>query len=471
MDAMTAYLLNFLYLLVVILAAPWFLFQRLFRGKYREGFAAKFLGTVPERKSSAPCIWLHAVSVGEVNLLAVLLAEVGKRRPEVECVISTTSMTGYELARKKYAKHTVFYCPLDFSWAVCRAMRRIRPSLLILAELELWPNLIRAAKESGAAVAIVNGRLSERSFRGYRCIRRLLGATLDRLDLVATQNEEYADRFRALGTDLAKVHITGNLKFDGAQTDRENPRTNALRQLAAFSDHDIIFLAGSTQEPEERLALETFEALSASHPRLRLILVPRHPHRFDEVASLLDRSGLSWQRRSQLQPPALPGVHASGLTPDLRPSTSDPSSHFPLPTAHRPPVLLVDTIGELSAWWGAATIGFVGGSLYSTRGGQNMIEPAAYGIATCFGPNTQNFRDVVELLLTAEAANRVTSGEELTAFVRRCLEDPAFAPNLGHRATSLVCQQQGATGRTWSLIEELLPSRAHGSAVVSERAA
>jgi 3-deoxy-D-manno-octulosonic-acid transferase len=447
MDPMSAYLLNAAYLLVLVIAAPWFFFQRLFRGKYREGFASKFFGSVPERTSVAPCIWLHAVSVGEVNLLAVLLAEIAKRRQDVECVISTTSMTGFELARKKYSQYTVFYCPLDFSWAVRRAMRRIRPSLLILAELELWPNLIRAAKERGAAVAIINGRLSERSFRGYRRLRRWLRPTLDRLDLVAAQNEEYAHRFRALGIDPAKVHVTGNLKFDGAQTNRDNPRTEALCDLAGVSEKDIILLAGSTQEPEEKLALEAFAALSTDHPRLRLVLVPRHPHRFDEVAALLDRSSVAWQRRSQLAP----------------------SDHRLPPTDYR--ILLVDTIGELSAWWGAATIGFVGGSLYSTRGGQNMIEPAAYGVATCFGPNTQNFRDVVEMLLNSQAAVRVTSGEELTAFVRRCLEDPAFASDIGHRAASLVHQQQGVTGRTCLLIDRLSPTQVGQRAFATERAA
>jgi 3-deoxy-D-manno-octulosonic-acid transferase len=447
MDPMNAYLLNAAYLLVLAIAAPWFFFQRIFRGKYREGFAAKFLGAVPERQSASPCIWLHAVSVGEVNLLAVLLAEIAKRRPDVDCVISTTSMTGYELARKKYSQHTVFYCPLDFSWAVRRALRRIRPSLLILAELELWPNLIRAAKEQGAAVAIINGRLSERSFRGYNLLGRWLRLTLGRLDLVAAQNEEYADRFRALRFDPAKVHVAGNLKFDGAQTNRDNPRTKGLRALAEFSPDDIVFLAGSTQEPEEQLALETFRELSTNHPRLRLILVPRHPHRFDEVAAQLDRSGIAWQRRSQLEPDCPP------------------------PTAHYPHVLLVDTIGELSAWWGVTAIGFVGGSLHSTRGGQNMIEPAAYGVATCFGPNTQNFRDVVEMLLTAGAAARVTSGEELTSFVRRCLEDPAFAAGLGHRAAALVRHHQGATGRTWSHIEPLLPKGLSKPALAAERAA
>ena len=231
---MTAYFLNVAYFITVLVASPWLIYQSIFHGKYREGFAAKFLGSVPARDSTRPCIWLHAVSVGEVNLLAVLLKEIASRRPDVECVISTTTKTGYDLAKTKYAAHTVFYCPLDFSWAVRRAMRRIQPSLLLLAELELWPNLVRAAREHGAKVAIVNGRLSEKSFRGYRRIRRWLAPVLNQIDTIAVQNEDYAHRFRALGMDAARVHVTGSLKFDGAQANRQNPRTQSLRQLAGF---------------------------------------------------------------------------------------------------------------------------------------------------------------------------------------------------------------------------------------------
>jgi 3-deoxy-D-manno-octulosonic-acid transferase len=227
--------------------------------------------------------------------------------------------------------------------------------------------------------------------------------------------------------------VTGSLKFDGAQTDRNNEATRRLRQLAGFQDDDIIFLAGSTQSLEEQLALETFTALKDQHPRLKLILVPRHPHRFDEVAALLDRSDLPWQRRSQL-----PAPHSELRTPYSPPPTP---SH----------ILLIDTIGELSAWWGTATIGFVGGSL-GTRGGQNMIEPAAYGVATCFGPNTRNFRDIVDLLFRSEGAVVVENGNALTDFVRRCLNDPDFTSNIGRRARDLVATQLGATRRTLSLL-------------------
>ncbi len=237
----------------------------------------------------ATCVWLHAVSVGEVNLLSTLLGELRGAHPDWHFVVSTTSRTGYELARKKYSDLSVFYCPLDFSWAVRAAMRRIRPTILVLAELELWPNLILAAKEQGARVAIVNGRMSDHSFPGYRRCRPLVAWLLGQIDLIAAQNEESAERFRALGAPADRVHVTGSLKYDGASTDRCNPRTTSLRQLAGFAEEDIVLLAGSTQEPEERYAVEVFRSLVAAHPRLRLVLVPRHPERFEAVAEMLCR--------------------------------------------------------------------------------------------------------------------------------------------------------------------------------------
>jgi 3-deoxy-D-manno-octulosonic-acid transferase len=419
-------------LVVLIAASPWLLWSAIRKGKYRQGFAAKFFGGAPALGSPiSPRIWFHAVSVGEVNLIAPLLGEIAAKHSGCECVISTTTAAGYALAKMKYPTLTVFYAPLDFNWAVHRAMQRIRPTMLVLVELELWPNLIRAAKEHGAKVAIINGRLSQHSFRGYWRLRFLFRRTLKRVDLIAAQNDEYAARFRALGAPTDRVFVTGSLKFDGARTNRSNEATRRLRALAGFTDDDAIFLAGSTQAPEEEIALHTFKSLKDEHPRLKLAIVPRHPHRFDEVAALLDGSGLAWQRRSSF--------------------AETPHSAFPIP--HSPcRVLLVDTIGELSAWWGAAMIGFVGGSLGS-RGGQNMIEPAAYGVATCFGPNTRNFRDVVELMLTHDAAVVVSDAEQLTAFVRRCLESPNYARILATRAQTVVQAQLGATVATVQLLD------------------
>jgi len=423
-----AYLLNLVYLLLLVLASPWLAVAAIRKGKYREGLRAKFLGRVPIRQGTDRCIWLHAVSVGEVNLLGPLLARLEQQHPDWVNVISTTTKTGFELAKKKYAPRTVFYCPLDFSWAVRKAMKRVRPNLLVLAELELWPNLIRTAKKHGARVAVVNGRLSDRSFRGYQRVRPLVARLLQSLDAIAAQNEEYAERFRQLGARPEAVSRTGSIKFDGAQTDRDNPQTRQLAHLAGIRPDDVVFLAGSTQDPEEQLALDAYRELAPAYPRLRLIVTPRHPERFQEVADLLERSGLPWQRRSRLE-------EGRREPPDR--------------------VLLVDAIGELGAWWGTAQIAFVGGSM-GTRGGQNMIEPAAYGAAVSFGPNTSNFRDVVGLMLARQAAVVVADGEQLTAFVHRCLTDPRFAAELGQRARQLVLEQLGAADRTCQLLQSLM---------------
>lgn len=422
------YLLNLVYLLLLLVVWPWLLWQAVRKGKYREGYAAKLLGLVPRRDTMAKCCWLHAVSVGEVNLLAPLLKAIAQRHPDWQCVVSTTTMTGMAVARKKYPHLVSFYCPLDFSWAVRTAMRRVRPDLLVLAELELWPNLVRAAKEDRARVAVINGRLSEHSFRGYRRIRPLVGRLLRQIDLIAVQDETYAGRFHELGAAANTVRTTGSMKYDGAQTDRANPATQRLARLAGFTPQDVVFLAGSTQEPEEALAVASYRELAAHWPQLRLVLVPRHPERFEAVARLLEQSGLPWQRRSRLD--------EEGSNPAAR-------------------VLLVDAVGELGAWWGTAQIAFVGGSL-SNRGGQNMIEPAAYGAAVCFGPNTRNFRDIVAAMLRHEAAVVVANGEEFTQFVRRCLEDPGFADELGGRARRMVARQLGATDRTLELLAYLV---------------
>jgi len=432
------YLLNLVYAVLILAALPWLVYQAVRKGKYRQGFAEKLLGRVPRRNSDKTCIWMHAVSVGEVNLLATLVDEIARKRPDWDCVVSTTTMTGKALAEKKYAHLTVFYCPLDFSWAVRTAVRRIRPSVLVLAELELWPNLVRAARQFGARVAVINGRLSEHSFRGYRRIRPIVSPLLEQIDLLAVQDASYAGRFRELGAPAGSIRVTGSMKYDGAETDRNNPTTARLRRLAGFADADVVFLAGSTQEPEESLCLAAYQELSGSWPRLRLVLVPRHPHRFEAVARLLDESGLVWQRRTALD-------------------------HGPPDPAAR--VLLVDVVGELGAWWGTAEIAFVGGSM-GDRGGQNMIEPAAYGAAVCFGPNTRNFRDIVAAMLARDAAVVVHDGPQLTGFVRRCLEAPDAAAALGNRAKALVTEQLGATQRTFSLLAALLdePARSPGTA-------
>ena len=426
---MLGYGLNLCYAIFLVVLSPYFLYASVRKKKYRRGWSEKFLGRCPTRKGNAPCIWLHAVSVGEVQLLAPLLDVIAHQQPQITCVISTTTQTGRDLAEKKYPEHLIFYCPLDFTWAVRKAIQRIRPDLLVLSELELWPNLILKSNQAGIATAVINGRLSEKSFRGYRWIQPLIKKILCCFQVIVTQNQEYADRFLTLGAPAERVRIAGSIKFDGAQTNRHNATTSALAQMAGLQTEETIFLAGSTQHPEEALAIDAFSQLQKEYPLLKLILVPRHPERFEEVAGLLTSQNLPWQRRSDLE-------QAEGSSPETR-------------------ILLVDTVGELGHWWGRADIGFVGGSLTS-RGGQNMIEPAAYGVAICFGPHTENFRDTVNALQAAEAVCVVGDGTELTRFVRDCLTDDTYRENLGKRAAALVDASRGATDQTVNYLLETL---------------
>ena len=293
------FVLNLIYLTLLLGFAPALIYRSLRSRKYREGWPEKVLGKAPFRIGDRPCIWFHAVSVGEVLLLRPIVQELERRRPGWEVVISTTTTTGLAVARRTFPDLVTFFAPLDFSWATRRAVARIRPTVLALVELELWPNLVWAAKRSGVRVAIINGRLSHRSHRGYRRLRGPLGPTFRRLDAVAVQTEEYAARFVDLGVPRQRVRVTGSIKYDGLETDRNNPKTLALRKALGLSPADLVFVAGSTMEGEETAALVAYRAARQRHPRLRLVLVPRQPDRFDKVAEWLREQGEGVVRRSQ----------------------------------------------------------------------------------------------------------------------------------------------------------------------------
>jgi 3-deoxy-D-manno-octulosonic-acid transferase len=277
---------------------------------------------------------------------------------------------------------------------------------------------------------------------------------LQKIDVLAVQSKAYARRLIDLGANTDCVHVTGSIKFDGVESSRANPRTAELRQFFRLREDDVVFIAGSTQDPEERFAIESYLSLCTKHPRLRLILVPRHKERFDEVARLVTYEyNLPLLRRSSVNTSPCVPLSLSPCLASIAESTPNESTKSP----HQeiPPILLLDTLGELSSCWGLATIAFVGGSL-TQRGGQNMIEPAGYGAAVLFGPNTWNFKDVVELLLSHDAALVVRSGTELTARLEELLADPARAAALGDRARELVTTQRGATARTVELLERML---------------
>jgi 3-deoxy-D-manno-octulosonic-acid transferase len=455
------WLLNVIYVAVIVAATPYLLYQRVRWGKYRTGWGEKLFGRVPELPPVGERVWFHAVSVGEVLLLKGLIAEYRRRRPQAEIVLTTTTVTGHDLAGKQYPDTIVCYCPLDFSWAVTRAIARLKPTALVLAELELWPNLILAASKANVRLAITNGRLSEKSFRGYRKLKPLVRRLLGKFDAIAIQNEEYAARFRALGAPDRIVVVTGSVKYDGVETDRCNPRTLELRRSFGIADDEIVFIAGSTQEPEEEIALAAWRKVCAeSSAKLRLILVPRHKERFEEVARFVEGHGLPLLRRSHVT--SEPRRSGSGPTrrSDTKRSLTVAAPTSQLSTPNSRPISLLDTLGELAACWGLADIAFVGGSL-TNRGGQNMIEPAAYGAAVLFGPNTRNFRQSVDLLLSADAAKVVQNEAELTNAVRTLVADPAMRGAMGRRAQAAVAAHRGATERTLDVLIPALSPPVH----------
>ncbi len=428
------YLLNVLYLLALLALSPWLLYKALTIGKYRRGLWEKLSGSVSHSALRTPhsalkkVAWFHGVSVGEIHLLQQVVARFRQRHPDWHCVISTTTDTGFEEARKRFPDLAVFYWPFDFSWAVRRALRRVKPSLVVLAEGEIWPNFVLAAKQRDVAIAVINGRMSPRSFRRYSLVRGLVRHLFKRIDLFAVQTQEHAAGFRALGAVSERVVVTGSVKYDGVATDRRNPRTQELGRLLQVKESDLIWIAGSTQAPEEEIALDIFRRAKAKYSNLRLFVVPRQKERFEEVGALLRRSGLPFLRRSELTGPV----------------------------SDRTAVILVDSMGELGGLWGLADVAFAGGSLDGRRGGQNMIEPAAYGAAVVFGPHVWNFRDTAARLVAAGAAIQVSHAAALDLVMHRLLSDAQERQRLGSAAQQLVRSQQGATERTIEALERLL---------------
>jgi len=437
MERLFRWLLNGLYLVVIGLALPVLLYRRWRFGKYRTGWGEKLFGRVPMREGKRPCLWLHAVSVGEVLQLQPVIAAWRERHPDWDIAVTTTTPTGKQVAEREYPDCLICYCPLDFTWAVHQAFTRLRPTALVLVELELWPNLILEARQQGIPLVLINGRLSERSFRGYRKFRVLLRPLWRCFSQILTQNPEYASRFAALGVPESQLQVAGSIKFDRLQTDRNGLPVLKLRDTFGFPAGKPVLMAGSTHAPEEETVLDQWLLLRERFPELQLIVAPRHAERFDEVAELFMRRGISVRRRSQIS------------------SQGEGASQIETTGTAQPSVGLLDTLGELSACWGLADIAFVGGS-WSQRGGQNMMEPAAFGCAVLLGPNTWNFAEIVADLQGEQACQIVAGGAEFHQAVTELLLDPTSRLEMGQRARHLVLSRQGATALTVHAMETSL---------------
>ena len=420
--------------LALLVSAPFLLAQR----KHRAGFRER-LGRVPERikgNPGNPNIWIHAVSVGEVLAIVPLVEELRRRLPASRIYVSTTTATGQALARHRFGEKNVFYFPFDLALCILPYLRDINPALVVTAETEFWPNLLRFAKRVGAKLAVVNARISDRSLVGYRRWRLLLRRPLTQVDLFLAQTQDDAKRLALIGAITERIQTTGNLKFD-VTVPAELPVVQELRQAFVRGQAKSILVCGSTVAsptggaPEEQLLLAAFSKVLQVDPAAVLLLAPRKPERFEQVASLVESRGLALWRRSRL---AGNEAIAGG-------------------------VVLLDTIGELASLYRLGTVAFIGGSLVPA-GGHNILEPAQAGVPVLVGPHTESFRDIVHIFRQADAVVVVRPHAEAIADCFLALiADPEKRAILGARALQAFQSQAGATQRTAEALLRLLGVR------------
>lgn len=431
-------LYSFLLTVGLVILLPRFMLDAFRAGKYVTGLGER-LGRLPRlNDSDSPLIWLHCVSVGETEAARPLVKSLKKHYPEYRLAISTTTVTGQQVARSAFARDAaaIFYFPLDFGWTVRRVLRTLRPSAVVILETELWPNLLRACHHQSIPTALVNGRISENSFRRYYWIRGFMKSVLSHLLTAIMQSEADASRIQKLGMNADQIRMFGNLKFDSAEVSQDDV-ASSVRLAARFgiSQNQNVIVAASTHEPEELVVIDAFKSLlnSRKDRSLRLVLAPRHPERFDEVARLIDAAGVRWTRRSAVE--------------------SETDKHAE--------VVLLDTIGELRAIYALADVAFVGGSL-TPRGGHNVLEPAAQNVCVVTGPYMNNFAAVTAALLARDAIVQlphVTDEQLATALASALddlLDDEAKRRQIAARANEVCKENQGATDLTVQALSHLL---------------
>ncbi|KXK00848.1 MAG: 3-deoxy-D-manno-octulosonic-acid transferase [Acidobacteria bacterium OLB17] len=438
-------LYSLIYTLAFLAMLPVFAVSAVVRGKRAAGFFQRLGLFLPKfTPDDRKVVWLHCVSVGEANAARPLVDRLRTEYPNVRLIVSTTTRTGQNLAKEIFKDAAaIFYVPFDWRWTVRRAIRHFRPSLLVILETELWLNLIRESCKAHTRIALVNGRMSERSFKRYAAFKKTMKRLFGYFDRALIQTGADANRFMALGMRASKVKVTGNLKFDHSITQTEEALTEEFRERFALNEGAPLIIAASTHEPEEKLVLaafhKTWEKTREELPRL--MLVPRHPERFDDVARLIADSGFQWVRRSD--PPGAEDAAAE--------------------------VMLLDSIGELRAALPLAEIVFVGGSLIE-HGGQSVLEPAAAGKAMITGPYTHNFAAIVEEFVEREALIQLTkdaSADFSLALAKEfcaLLDRPEKRKGLGERARAAMNNNRGAIDRTFEQLRPLIersPSDGH----------
>jgi 3-deoxy-D-manno-octulosonic-acid transferase len=426
----TLILYTFALFMALVLGLPYWLLAMATNGKYREGLSER-LGWVPDRLREGDArktIWVHAVSVGEVLAASRLVNELSACAPQYRVLLSTTTRTGQRLARERTGATHAFYFPLDFPWIVRRYLRLLDPVLLVLVETELWPNLLAACRQNGIPVAVVNGRISDRSLPRYLRLRRLWTKILSGVSIFLAQSQEDVKRLKAIGAPAGRVSFAGNLKFD-VRSAEPSPITTTLREKLPTGTR--VLVCGSTLEGEEEILLEAFHQLLKTIPDCVMILAPRHPERFGRVVQLMKNRNEQCVRRSNWM---------------KRPVKIKPGT-----------VILLDSIGELASVYALASVAFVGGSLVPA-GGHNPLEPAQFAVPVVMGNHYANFRAIIDTLLQAEALKLATA-ETLVPMLENLLTDEEAANALGVRALEVFHHESGATGRAVTALLGLLPTK------------
>lgn len=429
---------NIMVHIAFVACLPWLVWKAWRTGKFKEGFGERFghlsAGWVPSSAARRP-IWIHAVSVGEAQMLPPILERLSRVYPDVPVVVSTNTVTGQAVAKSLPRVAGSFYVPLDLSWAVRKVIRLLRPRLLVIFETEIWPNLIAQNTRSDIPVIFLNGRIGDRSFQKYLKIRFFLRRILQFPRVLGMRSDEDARRILAMGAPLDRVRVLGNLKFESA-FQLVHEQNLPTRQELGISDEALLIVAGSTFPGEEEMLLAVFKQLHPKNPRLRLLVAPRHPERFEEVAQLIETSGLPLHRFSTRSPGTVK------------------------PQSDTSPILLLDVMGQLKKIYSLATVVFIGKSMGLTPsgcGGQNPLEPAAWSKPVVCGKSMQNFQEVVDALSHEGGLWTVDSPDRLAEVLDHLLSRPEECARMGQSAFRVIERSLGAADRCLEVIQEILP--------------
>jgi 3-deoxy-D-manno-octulosonic-acid transferase len=401
--------------------------------RYLAGWSHRFGRIIRKDPALRKCIWLHAVSVGEVNAAKTIVKELENRFGNYEIIITATTDTGFARATEIFGtNHKVFYFPLDFSWIMRGVFRNIQPKICLLMELEVWPNFVQIANQLHIPVVVVNGRISDKSFSRYKKVKPVARSIFQKLSLILAQTDEYAQRFKEIGVPKKKVVVTGSLKYDTAQITDKVEGAKALAADLKIKKQRL-WVAGATGNDEEQILLDVYQNLKKQNQfkNLRLVIVPRKPERFDEVAQLIKQAGFSLFRYSQIKDETAP------------------------PVTDKQAVILGDTMGDLRKFYSLATIIFVGRSLVP-MGGSDLAEAAALGKPTLFGTHAFNFKQTVDALLAGEGAVMVKDKQDLLDTMQKCLLEPDFAQQIAQNGQEVIKKNQGATEKTMDQIAKFL---------------